>query len=550
MYSCVNAFYLTYLRQELTRRLGRTILTVCGLAVGVALVVAVTALSSGLDKAQKTVLGPLAGVGTDLTVTKQEFVPGPLTAALTGGLQTDLSKLGKPGDHFETDNFFDTQPAFDDGDAAKVAQVNGVQTTSTALVLRGIHQTGTIPKITATVEAGGQTITQNQQIKPMTPDEQKAFNKCMAENQPAETPAPGGGGGGGFRDGDGGGRFAAVQKCLPERFRNQTFAFRVPRQRIQQNVDTPETDIRSRNFTVAGIQPDSEIGMISGAQVTKGSFLSSSGQALVSQSYASSNKLKVGSAVKLKTTSFKVVGIVQPPLGGQAADIYVNLADLQKVSGKKGEVNMVLARASSASQVSSVSKRIGDSVPASSVADASDLAKQVAGSLVDSGNLIKRLGLVLAVVGLLAAFLIAILLTLSSVSKRTRELGTLKAIGWKPRLVVRQIVAETATQGILGGVLGVALGIGAAALLGAFGPTLSARAVDNGPGFGGGPRAFGFGRFAAEQTSHVVRLTAPVRPSWLLIAAGLAVLGGLIAGAVGAMRAARLRPADAMRDVG
>jgi putative ABC transport system permease protein len=543
-------FYLTYLRQELVRRLGRTILTVCGLAVGVALVIAVTALSSGLDKAQRTVLGPLAGVGTDLTVTKQEFVPGALTAALTGGLETDLSKLGKPGDKFETDMFFDTQPMFDDGEPAKIAKTSGVEATSTALVLRGIHQAGTIPKITATVDTGGQTVTEKNTIKPMTADEQKAFNSCMAANQPTETPAPEGGGGfnGGPDGGERGARFAATEKCLPERFRNQVLQFRVPRQRIQTDVNTPETDIRSRGFTVAGIQPDGDIGMISPAQVTSGRFLTKKGEALVSTSYASSNKLKVGSQVKLKTTSYEVVAIVQPPLGGQAADIYVTLADLQKVSGKTGQVNMVMARASSASQVSTVSKRISSDVPASSVADASDLAKQVAGSLVDSGNLIKRLGFVLALVGLFAAFLIAIFLTLSSVAKRTRELGTLKAIGWSPRIVVRQIVAETTTQGILGGALGIVLGIGAAALLGAFGPTLSARAVDTGPG--PGPRVFGAGRFAAEQASQIVRLTAPLRPSWLLVAAAFAVLGGLIAGIIGALRAARLRPADAMRDVG
>src|SRR4029077_18115334 len=121
------------------RRLGRTIFTVLGLSVGVALVVAVTSLSSGLDKAQKQVLGPLAGVGTDLTVTKQSFVPGGVTAFLSGGLQTDLSKLGKPGQKFETDTFFDTQPAFDANEPTEISKVSDVDTTSDALVLRGIH---------------------------------------------------------------------------------------------------------------------------------------------------------------------------------------------------------------------------------------------------------------------------------------------------------------------------------------------------------------------------------------------------------------------------
>jgi len=63
-------FYLTYLRSELVRRKGRTILTVLGLALGVALVVAISALSRGLDRTQERVLDPLSTIGTDLTVTR------------------------------------------------------------------------------------------------------------------------------------------------------------------------------------------------------------------------------------------------------------------------------------------------------------------------------------------------------------------------------------------------------------------------------------------------------------------------------------------------
>jgi ABC-type dipeptide/oligopeptide/nickel transport system ATPase component len=57
--------YARYLRSELVRRKGRTILTVLGLAIGVALVVAISALTRGLNHAQKTTLNPLSNIGTD-----------------------------------------------------------------------------------------------------------------------------------------------------------------------------------------------------------------------------------------------------------------------------------------------------------------------------------------------------------------------------------------------------------------------------------------------------------------------------------------------------
>jgi hypothetical protein len=46
-----------------------------------------------------------------------------------------------------------------------------------------------------------------------------------------------------------------------------------------------------------------------------------------------------------------------------------------------------------------------------------------------------------------------------------------------------------------------------------------------------------------------VTLGAPVDATLILAAIGLAVLGGLFAGAVGGGRAARLRPAEALRSV-
>src|SRR6266542_3618050 len=77
-----TVFYIRYIGAELRRRKGRTILTALGLAVGVGLVVTVTALSKGLDDAQDEVLKPLTGGGTDMSVTR------PLSASGSGSNQT------------------------------------------------------------------------------------------------------------------------------------------------------------------------------------------------------------------------------------------------------------------------------------------------------------------------------------------------------------------------------------------------------------------------------------------------------------------------------
>jgi ABC-type antimicrobial peptide transport system permease subunit len=202
----------------------------------------------------------------------------------------------------------------------------------------------------------------------------------------------------------------------------------------------------------------------------------------------------------------------------------------------------VLVRAADNASVGKVQKAIEAALPDAQVASSKQVADQISGSLVDASNLSHNLGVVLAVVAAAAAFLLAALLALSSVGKRVRELGTLKALGWTQRMVVRQIAGESLATGVAGGLLGILLGVGAALAVGAFGPTLTARSTT-------GADLLGLGTSATRTATSSVSLDAPIVITVLLLGFGLAVLGGLVAGTAGALRAARLRPADALRQV-
>ena len=156
-------FYVTYMVSELRRRRGRTVLTALGLAVGVGLVVAVSALSTGLDHAQAKVLKPLTGVGTDLSVSRpirfsSGTAAGPGPRALpraernqlqqeNGGLRFGLQNLGKPGAKFTRDSFLSTaQLTFAESEVAKVRSISGVQSAAGGLTLTALHVSGTVPK--------------------------------------------------------------------------------------------------------------------------------------------------------------------------------------------------------------------------------------------------------------------------------------------------------------------------------------------------------------------------------------------------------------------
>jgi putative ABC transport system permease protein len=481
-------FFLAYMLSELRRRSGRTILTALGLGLGVGLVVTVNALSTGLDGAQAKILAPLTGVGTDMSVTR----PIDLSPAQGGGFpqlsdeERQQLQNENGGGRFGLRNLGKPGASFSRDDFVSTAQLSFASSK--------VNRIAAIDGVAAV--AGGLTL-----------------NSIHIEGTVPKESAPGGG-----------------------------FA--------QPGVGGPPDNIDATSLSVSGVDEKVKaLGVITPGQVTTGRYFRSGDarEAIVNESYASRENLGVGDEVALGGKTFTVVGIAETPLGGQSSDVYVKLAQLQKLSDRVGRVNTVYVRAASGDDVAAVASSIEKAVDGASVTTAADLADSVSGTLVDAKNLAGSLGKALMIVGLLSAFLIASLLTLSSVTKRVRELGTLKALGWSQGLVVRQVTGESLLQGLLGGAVGVVLGLVGAFVITAFGPTLEATV---GAAADQGPRFFGpFGQGAVESSATEVALDAPVSPTIVLWAIGLALLGGLVAGAVGSLRASRLRPADALRHI-
>jgi ABC-type antimicrobial peptide transport system permease subunit len=470
---------------------------------------------------------------------------------------TDLSKLGKAGTKFTHDFFLaGTLITFPQQAVDTVASVPGVTSVTPALTLQAQHQTGTVPNIVAEVKTGGETLTSTTRPAPLTSSEQAAFRSCIVANggfgdAPGPAPSPGTRPGGGQ---GGGGGFGATQKCLPKRFQEYQTNVVTPLRTIQQIVNPPATDTTSSSYTAAGVDPASvSTGLITKANLSSGSWFSSdvvtnSGQVLVSTAYATKQKISVGDKLPINGTSYAVVGLVNPTLTGNTADVYFTLAQLQKNATKTGRVNEVLVKVGNASQVDAVAAAIKKALPGAQVVTGKDVADTVTGSLQNARDLASRLGGALAVIVLLAAFVIAVLLTLSSVAKRVREIGTLRALGWSKGRVVGQIVTETTGIGLLGGALGVGLGYLASIAVAQFSPQLTA--TTQGVAAGASTVSSLFGQVGGQAVTRNVQLTAPITAGTIALGMACALMGGLLAGTIGGWRAARLSPAVALRDLG
>jgi putative ABC transport system permease protein len=324
-----------------------------------------------------------------------------------------------------------------------------------------------------------------------------------------------------------------------------------------------------KSFSVNGVDlSHGRLGPLSNGKISAGRTFSSTDAsadvAVVDSNYATANKLKAGSVITIAKTRFKVIGIVSQPQSGSPANVYIPLGVAQKLGTSEGKslrgmVNTIYVAAASAADIGAVQAEISKLLPAATVTSSSSLASEVTGSLANTANLANNLGKWLAIAVLIAAFAVASLLTMAAVSRRVREFGTLKALGWRSRRIIGQVMGESVVVGIIGGIAGVGAGFGGAALISAIAPTQYATVgqttgsaapagVQSAGGPGGGPS---IRRLVPDAVHSVpVHLSASVTVGMLTAAVLLAVAGGLLAGSFGGWRAARLRPAAALAKVG
>ncbi|TCR25293.1 ABC transporter permease [Streptomyces sp. BK205] len=482
--------FFTYLRRELRRRRKAALVVASGLALGIALVIVVSSVSSGMGKAQDKVLQSLYGLGTDMTVTK--------------AAQPQADSSDRPRFRFDAqDNGSDAEQSSDR------VLVQGFETLPTSTVTKVDQQSGVSDAV------GGLSL---QVIK---------INGQFTRGEFQQN--GNGGGEGGFRRGGGTGE-------------------------PQGEVRGGGANFDVNNYSVYGTDVTRPaLGPLTSSKLTSGRTFKSTETnakvAVLDSAYAKEKKLKVGSTLTIKSVKFTVIGIATADSGDAAANVYIPLTQAQTLSDSKNKVTTIYVQATDSQKIDSVKSSIQKNISGTTVTTSADLASTVSGSLSTASSLASNVGKWLSIAVLVAAFLVAGLLTSSAVSRRVREFGTLKALGWKSGRVTRQVVGEAMVNGLLGGVLGIALGLAGAYAVTAISPTLQAQLGGGGGGGAGGAGGFGgFGRRAAARTLDV-SLSAPVSLTTVAIAVGLAVAGGLIAGAFGGWRASRLRPADALRRV-
>jgi len=227
---------------------------------------------------------------------------------------------------------------------------------------------------------------------------------------------------------------------------------------------------------------------------------------------------KPGDTIEIEGSPFTVVGVYHGGSALEAGAVIMPLDQMQKLGSLQGKVTAFHLRLkpppageSEKNYLAQVSAEIEKMFPRLRAIPAAERA---------SNNQLVQLSHAAAWGTSCIALLIGILgianTMAMSVFERTREIGILRALGWKRWRVMLLIQLEAAALGLAGGLLGLAVGFGALRLLAVL-----------------------------PQTATIVSASIPL--VLLAEALGIAILAGLLAGALPAWRGAQLSPVEALR---
>ena len=281
--------------------------------------------------------------------------------------------------------------------------------------------------------------------------------------------------------------------------------------------------------------------------ITAGSNLQAgaSGEVLLSENNSAYFNAGVGDTITVLGQTFTVVGIYSPSSVSQTQTLFMNLSDAQTITNNTGYITSLTVFAQNSDIVSGVATSISSLHPELTVTTDQTRLTQLQtlqttyntelASAQSANSQTYSTAIEEIVVVVVATSLIVLFVMLYTVKERTKEIGTLKAIGFSNSTVMGQFMLEGILLSIIAGVVGIAIGSVAA-------PTLSSFLL---PSVGiGSSTASGF----LSGTTRISGLSvATLNPELILILFGAAVLLGTLGSLYPAWRAAKIRPAEAMR---
>ncbi len=247
-------------------------------------------------------------------------------------------------------------------------------------------------------------------------------------------------------------------------------------------------------------------------------FRGDAAEIMLGEVLAESLGKKVGDRVEIQGSSFEVTAIFRGVSAFETGGALMPLRQLQRISDLGQNVTAFHVQfrrnttaESEEARMQRVRNQIQSMLPGVKAVAAAEMARSnqvvvLARAMAWGTSMIALLVAALGIANTMAM----------SVFERTKEIGILRALGWKCQRVMRLILVESAILGLVGGVLGIVAGWGALRLLASI-----------------------------RVTANIAQPSIPLMHSLEALAAALLI--GVASGFLPAYRGAKLSPVEALR---
>jgi ABC-type antimicrobial peptide transport system permease subunit len=247
-------------------------------------------------------------------------------------------------------------------------------------------------------------------------------------------------------------------------------------------------------------------------RIVEGQRIRGRGEIMLGRSAADELKKRVGDVISLQSGAFRVVGIYETGVAYEEGGGVVALRDAQAAFQKPRQVSMYQIKVRDPSQAEAVREQIKQRF-------GKDVSVSMAATFIENTADIQNTKAMLEAIFALAIVVGGVVVTntmVMAVLERTREIGTLRAVGWRQKRVLWMILSESLLLSLLAAGLGILVGV-------VFTTGLQAN-----PGFG-------------------MLITGVYTPQVIAQAVGVSLFLGAAGGLYPAWRASRLRPVEALR---
>jgi len=189
-------------------------------------------------------------------------------------------------------------------------------------------------------------------------------------------------------------------------------------------------------------------------RIVEGAPLATNRQVLLGRVAANNLDKTVGQTLRIFGSAFKIVGIYETGVAFQDGGGVMTLRDAQRLFGQPHKVRFLGLWLEDREQAEAITAAVESRFPEIDLAQSSDFAEGLMDiQMMKAGTCgISAMALVVGGLGMTNTMAM-------SVFERTREIGVLRALGWRRRRVLQMIVRESIVLSLLGGIAGVVTGV-------------------------------------------------------------------------------------------